>query len=65
MKSRYYYGWCYYEELPDPFRKWYKIHASDTIILYNKYETDGAFYKLVELRAIKKKFNWKVFGKAL
>ena len=65
MKSKYYYGWCYYKELPDPLRKWYKIHASDTIILCNKYETDGAFYKLVELRAIKKKLGWKVLGKAL
>ena len=65
MKSNYYYGYCFYEELPDPLRKWYKIHASDTIILYNKYETDGAFFKLVELRVIKKKLNWTTYEKAL
>ena len=65
MKSKYYYGWCYYEELSDPLRKWYKIHASDTIILYNKYKTDGVYYMLVEIRAIKKKLDWKVYEKAL
>ena len=65
MKSNYYYGYCYYESLPDPLRKWYKIHASDRIILYNTHEKEGSFYKLIELRAIKKKLDWKVFGKAL
>ena len=65
MKSNYYYGYCYYEELPDPLRKWYKINASDLIVLYNNYETEGAFYKLIELRALKKKIGWRVFGKAL
>lgn len=67
MKSCYYYGYCYYyyESLPDPLRKWYKTYASDLIVLYNNYETEGAFYKLIELKAIKKKLNWKAFGKAL
>ena len=65
MKSKYYYGYCYYESLPDPLRKWYKLEGRDTIILRNYCEIDGAFHILIELRAIKKKANWKVFGKAL
>lgn len=66
MKSMYYYEYCYYEDPSDTASKWYKIYCNyGVVILYNSHEMDGALQKFIELRAIKKKINWKVYGKAI
>ena len=68
MKSKYYYGWCYFKNScpPNSYRKGYRTIRDNkkTIILSYQGNIDGKYYKLIEINAIRVKNYSKALNKA-